>query len=136
MTHYRVELRQMFSVSCDGGPEEARRIMERNIGRYAEIVGVRKGGGQEWRVVPDKRLTAEVVGEVEAWDDKAAREGLHVLYAGPVIIEGVRHRVENQFVACDASLNRRAWNITAEESVCRICYPLQEGQLELFEAQA
>ncbi len=51
------------------------------------------------------------------------RDGLMVAESGPVAIEGVLHRVEHGFVACDRSLNGRAWNVTMFASTCPICYP-------------
>jgi len=51
------------------------------------------------------------------------RNGLMVAESGPVAIEGVLHRVEHGFVACDRSLNGRAWNVTIVSSSCPVCYP-------------
>jgi len=50
-------------------------------------------------------------------------EGLQVATSGPVVIDGVLHRVENRFVVCEPTLNRKAWNVTMFEKACPICYP-------------
>jgi hypothetical protein len=49
--------------------------------------------------------------------------GLRVAASGPVVIEGVLHRIENRFVVCDGSLNNRAWDLTMFSSACPVCYP-------------
>ena len=50
-------------------------------------------------------------------------EGLKVATDGPVVINGVLHRVSSRFVACNPSLNHRAWNVTTFSSACPTCYP-------------
>ena len=65
--------------------------------------------------------------------------------SGPVVIDGVLHRMEERFVKCDSSLNRRPINVSLAEAVCPVCFPEKEtekvdpffipetrGQLELF----
>ena len=43
--------------------------------------------------------------------------------SGPVVIDGVLHRMEERFVKCDPSLNRRAINVSLAEAVCPVCFP-------------
>lgn len=50
-------------------------------------------------------------------------DGLRVATSGPVVINGVLHRVEARYVVCEPTLNRRAWNVTQCVSVCPKCYP-------------
>jgi len=38
-----------------------------------------------------------------------------------VTIQGVEHFVKGKFVACDPSLNNKAWNVTEKHSVCPKC---------------
>jgi hypothetical protein len=63
--------------------------------------------------------------------------GARVATTGPVVIEGIRHRVRECYVACDSGLNNRAWNVTEELEICRECYPVQSikvgPQIGLFE---
>lgn len=60
-----------------------------------------------------------------------SRNGLLVAISGPVVIEGVRHRVASGFVFCNRSINGWAWNVTAEVQICRECYPGEWTQREL-----
>ena len=65
-------------------------------------------------------------------------EGRDVWVSGPVVIQGILHRVEGGWVACNSHLNSMAWNVTEEASVCPSCYPVQFGgavQLDLFGGQ-
>lgn len=55
------------------------------------------------------------------------KSGLRVIDSGPVIINGVKHRVKNGFVVCHSGLNSMAWNTTKQSSVCDKCF--QEKQL-------
>jgi hypothetical protein len=71
------------------------------------------------------------------------RHGLQVAVSGPVVIEGVLHRVSACYVVCEPTLNHRAWNVTMFKSACPICYPDTKDcrvrnyeQGELFEAWA
>jgi len=58
--------------------------------------------------------------------------------SGKVVIDSVAHLVEEKFVKCDNSLNRRAWNTTEEVSMCPVCFPdgkvkgITGKQLDLF----
>jgi hypothetical protein len=70
-------------------------------------------------------------------------DGLQVATSGPVVIEGLLHRVEARFVVCDHSLNGQAWNVTMFREACPICYPDAKdcrrpnySQGDLFEAWA
>jgi len=62
--------------------------------------------------------------------------GARVATEGPICIEGVRHRVRECYVFCDSGLNNKSWNTTEERSICRICYPDEDGQLDLFGVSA
>ena len=47
--------------------------------------------------------------------------GYNIAKEGWVVIDGVEHYVKNHYVACNASLNDKAWNVTKKESVCLEC---------------
>jgi hypothetical protein len=56
--------------------------------------------------------------------------GLNVLVSGPVVIECVRHRIENYFVYCNPGLNSKSWGTTEQKSICHICFPdFVQGEL-------
>lgn len=48
------------------------------------------------------------------------RDG-NVIQEGTVVIEGVAHQVIFGFVACNKTLNHKAWNITKPISECHEC---------------
>lgn len=52
---------------------------------------------------------------------------------GWVIINGVEHYVKDRFVACDESLNSKAWNITKKESVCLECAKIANRKGEIIQ---
>jgi len=54
-----------------------------------------------------------------------------LIISGNVVILGVIHRVKASYVACDASLNCRAWNVTEAVTVCPLCFNVPT-QLSLF----
>ncbi len=49
-------------------------------------------------------------------------DGLKVCKNGEVIIDGVRHLVQDGFVKCSRVMNCRAWNVTREKELCPVCY--------------
>jgi len=54
-----------------------------------------------------------------------------LIISGNVVILGVIHRVKASYVACDPSLNCRAWNVTEAVTVCPLCFNVPT-QLSLF----
>lgn len=56
-----------------------------------------------------------------------------------VIIEGVRHKIEDKFVKCDKSLNSRSWDTTKQMQLCEKCFPIKScfgAQLNIFDQGA
>ena len=63
------------------------------------------------------------------------KNGYNVATEGTVIIEGEGHFVTGGFVACERTLNHRAWNIPKKEKECLRCKlmrPERNRQLELW----
>ena len=60
-------------------------------------------------------------------------EGRSVWFSGPVVIDGVFHRVAEKFVSCNPSLNGHAWNTTEPKRICFHCFPTEEDRAPLVE---
>jgi hypothetical protein len=60
-------------------------------------------------------------------------DGRQCWVSGAVIIEQTLHRVQSEYIYCNASLNGKAWNTTEQKHICKVCFPHKVGeQLKLF----
>jgi len=60
-------------------------------------------------------------------------DGRQCWVSGAVVIENTLHRVQAEYIYCDPTLNRKAWNTTEQKETCKICFPYKNGeQLKLF----
>lgn len=59
--------------------------------------------------------------------------GYDIAREGWIVIDGVEHYVKDNYVACNASLNEKAWNVTKKESVCPECAKLARRKGEIIQ---
>lgn len=45
---------------------------------------------------------------------------------GSTIIDGTLHKIKDNYIFCNRSLNNKSWSTTIQENVCEICFNIEQ----------